>query len=97
MTRPDEFNPVNNFPTQSQVMFHCLEKQLKGKKNLLGFFPPCLTSSEEFFLCQGPGILSFMLIRYLVARIGSKGNSHHKFIGGKLAPGISFLEAVLIL
>lgn len=86
MIRPDEFNSVNNLPTQSQVMFYCLKNQFKGKKI---FFPPFVTSSENLFLCQGPGILSF--IGSLVARMSSKGNSHHKFRGGQLAPGMSLL------
>lgn len=91
MIRPDEFNPVNNFPTQSQVMFHCLKKKSKGKKIFLVFLPVAW-SSEELFLCQRLDILSFRLIACLVARMGSKGNSHHKFTGWKLAPGMSFLE-----
>lgn len=99
MTRPDEYNPLNNFPTQSQVIFHCLKKHLKEGKIFWGSFS-LVTSSEELFLCQRLSILSFMLIGWLAARMGSKGNSHHKFIGGKVAPGMSFWRwamAMLIL
>lgn len=63
----------------------------REKKYLLVFFP-LVTAFEDLFLHQGLGILSFMLIGCLVARMGSKGNSHHKFIGGKLAPEMSVLE-----
>lgn len=88
---PDQMNATLWTASLHRVKwcFIVWKSNCSGKKKSFFFFF-LVTSSEELFQCQRLGILSFLLIGCLVARRGSKGNSHLKFIGGKIAPGMSF-------
>lgn len=82
--------PCEQLPYTESSDVSLSEKAIVVEKKIFFFFFFLVTSSEELFQCQRLGILSFLLIGCLVARRGSKGNSHLKFIGGKIAPGMSF-------